>query len=108
MSALLGGLRAAGLEGRSTTFAPSFEEQLKDDVAVGFIWRNSAVVAALSKGDLSVTSHDGTQVHIRFGGANQKHGPHGESPTMRRTFYLLGPRETWRTNSHFERVRYPE
>jgi beta-propeller repeat-containing protein len=79
-----------------------------EQTPVGYIWRTSEVIARFSERDVIIASPGGGQIHLCFPGARMDRGPLGEGRLMRRSFYHLGARETWRTNFHFERLRYKE
>ncbi len=91
---------------RQPTFAPSFEE---DGSVTGarYIWRNSGIAISLtSGGTLAIKPHTGGEARINFTGASVRSEPHGEVPSESKTIYYLGAPGSWRTASHFERVRY--
>ena len=85
----------------------SFEEDARPAAPARYFWHNSQVLVRFQDGGKALFSTSGGEAAaIAFPGANRFSQPHGESPTAEKTHYYVGPAENWRSDSHFERVRY--
>ena len=91
---------------------PAFED-VRGNTNERYLWRNSGTAVSLGAGGrLSIlgtngSGSTGSVEHISFAGASVRSEARGEIPTESKTVYYLGRRESWRTATHFERVRYP-
>jgi hypothetical protein len=94
------------LAGKLLQPSASFEEALGDR-PTQYHWRGLAAAVSLGAGgEISIRWKGGGEAHINFPGANPRSEPHGEAKSESKTRYYLGVANTWRTASHFERVRY--
>jgi hypothetical protein len=86
--------------------AAGFQEDLGDH-PTQYHWRGLAAEMSLGAGGgISIQWKGGGEAYINFAGANPRSEPHGEAKSESTTRYYLGVANTWRTASHFERVRY--
>lgn len=86
-------------------FASGFEEN-RTGTSRRYTWRNSGTEVSLSVGGrLSIRWNAGSEAQISFVGASARSEPRGEGAATK-TIYYLGPAESWRVASKFERVRY--
>ena len=86
---------------------PNFEEAGRA-AGARFLWRGFGTTVSLDTGGtLSIESRPGNEARITFLGSNARSEPLGEVPSPMKSIYYLGSAASWRTDSHFERVRYP-
>ncbi len=86
--------------------APSFEED-RSGTSERYFWRSSGTAVSLSAGgEILIQSSNGGNAHLSFTGASARSEPRGEVASGSKTIYYIGSAKTWRSDSHFERVRY--
>jgi FG-GAP-like repeat/Beta-propeller repeat len=90
---------------RAFQLSPGFEENNR----ASYTWSNGAVLARLEPGgSASITLPNRTRVMMRLLGARSASKPQPEGQLKWTSYYYLGAASSWRSTSHFERIRYRE